>query len=596
MFSCRAKGLRIALLAGALGTLCATHAAHANTNQCLLGPAAVPGLSGPPEWQDFNADGFWRPELHDPRWSGGALQYLSSLPTGGQGSPSQVAMRAVTVGKIMYVSIQALSDDNGPNEQDAVYVAFSQGDLAGAYALAIDLTGGGAVINPPPNPPAGIVVPADNPLPTQLPPASVSYYHADNARTDPSHPTIEPVWGGENDGIPSWLQGARWDRPVLGSPRWAMTLQIDLSATGLNIAGPTNIFLGATVHGSSGDTIVGTTTPKIGTDVDKLDVTPIPKRSDLWPLYDEPGTACTGGITVDPSDIGVWSGTPGVNGGGSLSTQICTGSGCTTAENTFRVTVRHVPNNGGIVPWDVRVRLRLAGWGSQAAYQDDAPWPDIATTPTGTQIALAVLTTDFTTANGWYWAPPVDAGDGTSAITVDYKCTKGGAAFCPQLADMSDPHQAVSVELAVPSGRWPITTAAAYRNMDFTSPAVSGGTGGVGGAPSGGAPSGGTPSGDAGEAEGGSSGESETSNTSGGSPGVAGASNNSSGGSTAGSATQGGVGNASAGGSSATSGSDKGISCGCRVVGRESSKLADLAALFVLGIAVRRRRSRKAQI
>ena len=592
MFECRRKGLRIALLAAELVALCAAHVAHATANQCLLAPATVPGLSGPPEWQDFNADGFWRPELHEPRWSGGPLQYLSSLPVGGQaGWTSQVAMRAVTVGKILYVSIQAENDDDGPSSQDLVYVAFSQGELAGAYALAIDLRSAGTVINPPASPAAGVVVPADNPLPTELAPGAIAYYHADNARTDPAHPNIEPVWGGENDGTPSWLKAARWDRPLLGSPRWAITLQIDLSATGLNIAGPTNLFVGANLHTSTGDVVVGNATPKVGVDVDKLDVTPIPKRSDLWPLYDEPGTVCTGGITVDPSDVGVWTGTPGVNGGGSLTDQICTGSGCSATENTFRVTVRHVPNTGGIVPWDVHVRLRLAGWGSQAAYQDDAPWPDIAAVPTGTQITTDQLATDFTTANGWYWAPPVDAGDGTSAITVDYKCSKGGAAFCPQLADMSNPHQAVSVELSVPSGSWTITRAATYRNMDFTTPAGSAGTG-TGGAS--GAPGGGAPSGDAGTAEGGSSGESEAGEISGGTQSMGGASNSSSGGSTTGGAgTQGIAG--TAGGNATMPSPAKGGACGCRLAERRSSRLADFAALLALGVALRRRR-RSAQI
>ena len=64
------------------------------------------------------------------------------------------------------------------------------------------------------------------------------------------HPTVEPTWGGENDGVPTWLKGARWDRPVLGSPRWAITLQIDLSLTGLNISGPTRFFFGAAVRNS----------------------------------------------------------------------------------------------------------------------------------------------------------------------------------------------------------------------------------------------------------------------------------------------------------------------------------------------------------
>src|SRR5882724_9636975 len=169
MFARRWKCLRSALLAGVLGTLSVAQVAHANTNQCLLGPVALPGLSGPPEWQDFNGDGNWRTELHDPRWSGSAIQYLSALPVGGLPASAQdVSMRAVTVGKMVYVSIQAETDDDGPDAQDLVYVAFSQGELAGAYALTVNLGAGGATISPPPSPGGGIVVPTDSPLPTAL--------------------------------------------------------------------------------------------------------------------------------------------------------------------------------------------------------------------------------------------------------------------------------------------------------------------------------------------------------------------------------------------------------------------------------------------
>ncbi|HEX3850070.1 MAG TPA: hypothetical protein VHW01_03840 [Polyangiaceae bacterium] len=435
-------------------------------NQCMLGPVSVPALSGPPEWEDFNADGAWRTELHDPRWSGSPIQYLTQLPVGGSPTSAQeVSMRAVAVGKIVYVSLQAENDSDGPTTQDFVYVAFSDGNLAGAEAVTVNLGGGGTTINPPAGPGGGVVVPADSPLPTELAAAAVTYYHSDNARTDLAHPTVEPVWGGENDGIPTWLKGARWDRPMLGSPRWAITLKLDLSAMG----GATNFFFGAAVHnGSVGDVIVGNATPKVGTDPDKLDITPIPKRSDLWPLYDAPGSACTGGITVEPGDIGTWTGTPGTYTPGSLTHQICTGSAaCTTTENTFRVTARHVPNAGGISPWDVRARVRIAAWGSQPMYWNDALWQDVSTTlPKGTDILLGP-TTPFTTGNGWYWATPVDAGDGTSSVTIDYKCTKGTDPFCPKLADMTELHQCILAEIAQPSGAWAISNAGAYQNMDY---------------------------------------------------------------------------------------------------------------------------------
>ncbi|MEO8903165.1 MAG: hypothetical protein ABI488_13670 [Polyangiaceae bacterium] len=610
MFEFRAQSLRIAVLAGVISALGTARVAHANTNLCMPPPATVPGLSGAPEWEDFNADAFWRPELDDPRWAGSPLRYLDALPIGGQPAwASQVTMRALTVGRFLYVSIRAESDDNGPTFQDSVYVAFSQGSAAGAYALGIDMGSPGTLINPPPNPTVGVVVPADNPLPRELVPATITYYQSTNAQTDPLHPATEPIWGGENDGAPSWLKGARWDRPVAGGPRWAMTLRIDLSPTGLNIGGHMNIFFGAKVHTSTGDVIVGNATPKVGADADALDVTPIPKRADLWPLYDNLGTVCSGDVTVDPSDIGVWTGAPGVGIGGVLTDQICTGSACTTPENTFRVIVRNVPNGGGISPWDVRVRLRLAGWDSEAAHQVEAPWPDITGTPTGTQITTK-HPGDFTSDDGWYWGTPVDAGDGTSSVAVDYKCTKGNSPFCPQLADMSNPHQALSVELSVPSGIWAISKAATYRAMDFTVPAGGSGSGGAGGGGAGGGGSGsggtggalgaggsvggtsGVPSGGASNAEAGASGESEAGDTaSGGSQSIAGAPNGASGSSTAVMSAAGNAGTAA----TVPASSNTGGSCGFRALGRNSSSLADLAALVALGVALRRKRRRTAK-
>ncbi|MEO7032663.1 MAG: hypothetical protein ABI548_02445 [Polyangiaceae bacterium] len=457
MFGSRGKWVQRALLAGVLSSLFATQAARADL--CMTGPVSLPALSGPPEWDNFGSNPFWRPELHDPRWSGSPIQYLTALPVGGSAIWAQdVAMRAVVVGKIVYVSIQAEADDTGPDAQDFAYVAFTRGNLTGAEAIAIDLRNAGTTISPPAAP-SGVTVPTDSPAPQELAFAAVTHYHADHSRG-----TGTTDWDGGSGGVPTWLKGARWDRPILGSPRWAVTLRIDLSPTGLNIGGATNFFFGATIHNSTGDVVVGNSTPVLS-GTNELIGTPINVHADTWPVYQDLGTACPSGITVASNDIGVWTGTPGANLGGALTQQICTGSAsCTATVNTFRVIARHVV--GAILPWDVRARVRIAGWGTEVVNWDDATWQDVAKVPTGTDILLG-STANLTASNGWVWGQPVPAGDGTSAVTIDYTCTKQGTdSFCPKLADMSELHQCIMAEVSSPSGAL-VTTPAATQNMNY---------------------------------------------------------------------------------------------------------------------------------
>src|SRR5690606_26732838 len=189
---------------------------------CVLGPVALPGLSGPPEWEDFDANGFHRPELHDPRWSGAPLDFLTYLP--GSGSPAwtdDVAVRFLSHGTHLYVSFQVQFDDDGPSGDDFVYLALTKGGANSAVALKISAEGGGTVIPAPPAPPPPAAVPADTPLPNRLTVGAVSYWETPDATL------ATPNWGSEVSVAPPWLVGARWDRPVVGSPRWAITLRID---------------------------------------------------------------------------------------------------------------------------------------------------------------------------------------------------------------------------------------------------------------------------------------------------------------------------------------------------------------------------------
>jgi len=456
---------------------------NASAQECLLGPVALPALSGAPEWEDFDANGFWRPELHDPRWSGAGLDFLSYLPSTGLPAWSDdVGVRALAQGKIVYVSYQIQADDNGPNADDYVYLALSEGSANGAFAIRIAADTSGTAIAAPPAPPAPATPAADSPLPTHLSAIALSWWHTTDAST------AAPVWGAASTTALPWLKAAVWNRPVLGSPRWAVTLRIDLSsgAGGLNTVGNTRFFFGASVNQTTGDVIVGNATPKITSDADKVGDTIIPHQKTQWVEYIEPGLACTNGATLVPSDVGIWTGAAGAASPGTLTSTICAGAGgsgdCATSngENVFRVTAHKVDDTAGIGTFGIRPRIRIADWGSQVAYWNSGRWRDISVTPTGTNVFTAPVA-QLSTANGWYWLAPVSDGVGTSAVTVDFKCSKVGAdTYCPKLIDETQTppgsgrsHQCMLVELGQPpppAGSPPtfkIRNNAVYRNMNY---------------------------------------------------------------------------------------------------------------------------------
>jgi hypothetical protein len=470
--------LGLSLLAAAL-----FGAETASAQECLLGPVALPALPGAPEWEDVDGNGFWRPELHDPRWSGAPLDFLSYLPsTGAPAWSDDVGVRVLAQGKIVYVSYQIQADDNGPNADDYVYLGLSEGAANGAYAIRIAADISGAAIAAPAPPPPPAVLAADSPLPTRLSPIAFSWWHTTDATA------ATPAWGAASSTPLTWLKAAVWNRPVLGSPRWAVTVRLDLSAApgGLNIVGNTRFFFGGSVNQTTGDVIVGNVTPKITTDADKVGDSIIPHQKTQWLEYLEPGLACVNGATLVPNDVGIWTGAAGATSPGTLTSTICAGAGgsgsCATSdgENVFRVTAHRVDNTGGIGTFGLRARLRIADWGSQVAYWNSGRWRDLTITPAGTNVFTAPVA-QLSTANGWYWHTPVADGADTSAVTIDFKCTKQGAdTYCPKLLDETQTppgsgrsHQCMLVELGQPpppAGSPPafkIRNNAVYRNMNY---------------------------------------------------------------------------------------------------------------------------------
>jgi hypothetical protein len=182
-------------------------------------------------------------------------------------------------------------------------------------------------------------------------------------------------------------------------------------------------------------------------------------------------------------------------------------------------------------------------------------------------------------------------GDGS----IEFDCPANTATTTCGIPTPSVGHQAMYVELmAAPGQTVPFTTAAAYRDVDFTSPVASAGSGGSAGAATG----------TAGIGEGGDAGEGGSPSVSGGSSNVSGAPSNSVAGASTGmgahtgdagdTATDSAGSPGNAGAAARPTGADKGGTCGCRVVGRQSSAFADLFALLVVGVSLgRRRRARR---
>jgi hypothetical protein len=233
-----------------------------------------------------------------------------------------------------------------------------------------------------------------------------------------------------------------------------------------------------------------------------------------------------------------------------------------------------IPDSVPLFPGLFQAKFHISNWTSLNA--PNAPW---TTVPGG----AAVL-------NGM--APATNDG------SIEFDCPANTGTTTCGIPTPSVAHQAVYVELmAAPGQVVPFTTAAAYREMDFTSPTGSAGTGGAGGGSSASGGAGGT-AGGAPRPGGGSSGEDGRSSSNSGAPNDSGAGGsagtNAQHGEAGDTATNNGGAPGDAGATAAPPSSGTGSSCGCRVVGRQSSVFADLIALLVVGVSLsRRRRARR---
>jgi hypothetical protein len=416
-------GLALALSLGALSWQAGA------AEECLLGPAYLPGLSGPPVWLNPGGGAPYRAELHDPRWAGSPLRFHEyAQPNNGGLHIDDGAYRVVESGGYLYVSAQAIADDGGLSTSDRVYFAFTRGTAGtGAFALRIDGDTTTAAEADPPSGPNIDVLARVNSL-------RVRSWETTDATV------ASPTWTGSGAGtVPPWLdQVAVW-RSAPGVV-WGVTFRINLS-NGANQAGVTGafkVFHGLTLDqtgGTDGIVHLGSSSISSGSFIGAAEETRIPLAAASWnTTLNASAGVCASGIY--PSAVGVASGasvTSDINACGSAADP-CPAGGQT---NKFRAIVQNVPDPGA-QEHTIRARIRYADWGAIAADWANPPWKDIKDIP-----ANVLSTPAASLSANW------DFGWTGGVATIDYTCVvQAGDGYCPKVTNSAYPHQCVFVELA----------------------------------------------------------------------------------------------------------------------------------------------------
>lgn len=435
----------------------------AGADQCLTSPARIAGLGPGPEWTDFDADGFWRPELHDPRWAGAPPQMLTHAP--GVTSPlleSGTSVRVRQLNGALYVAVYVDDDSDGPTRADTFHLGVADGDAAHVFEIELACNSLPPIAAPPIPPGSAFpAAPADPDPPRVLNGDVVKHWYSTNARA------VDPTWTLErSDPTPdwaSWMNGACWDRATTSSPRWAVTLRIDLPKAR---AATRDVFLGvATTTGRSPNTltVLGNVSPASGDNA--VASTLVPKSAANWERFTADVTdsqsPCRHALTVNRNDLGVWIGQAGNPEGGRLVDKVCVSGACGTGDNVLRV-IAKTPTRL-YSPWEVRARFRVSDWGSTPDTRDFGTWQDVWTLPDGTQPnSLTVDSSTLAADPRWHFhATP-------SRVTIDFECSREDNTYCPRLQSGNNGRQAFLVELVRnTAGGSPMRLAWALRNIRY---------------------------------------------------------------------------------------------------------------------------------
>ncbi len=437
----------------ALGSIAALALCAPNARaDCVHPPVMLPALSGPPVWKGAAGATDFRPELHDPRWSGAPVRVFTDSVTG-VGALYNGQYRVLVYGSTLYVSMQVIADANvDPSDAaDAVYFGFTDGPApaTGAYVLAIRPNRSGAAIPAP-----GAGVPTDAALPIENVATDINWYQT----TD--HTQASPTWTPHLQNYPSWLTDVvTWNN----SPgvAWAVTFKVDLAVLGAS--GAMEFFFGERIGNGGGTTFKLGSSALAPTNASSIGGgTIVLPEQDTWVDFQAPGTACTSGVSLAYNQVGVYS-------GGMLTNNIqaCGGAAtpCTPPDdtNTFRAELSNVPNDLGPTTHAVRAKFRIADWGSTISNWKFAPWKDIPGYPAG-------VFTDLTLPANFTWSFTAGGG-GVGDAVIQYTCdVQGTDGYCPKLSNPDNyHHQCLLVELGAGPETQTLTfqNAAVYRNMEF---------------------------------------------------------------------------------------------------------------------------------
>lgn len=361
---------------------------------CINRPAAVPGLSGAPNWFTSNPASFDDPtgsrlDIDEPRWAGAAL-----MPFEGVLSAGSPTYRILRHGNYLYLSFHSPTGSAGG---DRVYFGFSEGIGTPSTPLSkkaylIELQPAAPESGSDPIPTPVLQIQAFTPGGTWLPAAT-----------------------------PDWIENvSTWRSPSTGLA-FGVNFRIDTTKVAIPTGRTFRAFFGMGLRVEPAHTIEFSTPPVSGLTTNFVNSgIHVPADYTQWALYEGLDVACREGITIDTYNIHT-----GHPNGCSLYT------GDPVAQNTFTVepqTIRgHVPQFANNI---VLVQLALAEWGSMYA-DSQANW--------------LVVPGSNNTTGGWSWTwatpggPPANR---TGAASTAFTCDLLGNPYCPTL-NLSDPASVV---------------------------------------------------------------------------------------------------------------------------------------------------------
>lgn len=408
---------------------------QAKAQECLMGPASLPGLAGPPTW--FNpGTGNYRAELHDPRWAGAPYRLFASTGSspGSLVPITDAAYRVLEYRGYLYVQYQALVDSNGLSSKDRVFLTFKGQNSDAGWGVRID---GDA--RTPPAYPADPNIIHDAAMPLKVKAMRMRTYSAINSVGANTN------WVSTSAGAAApWLENvAVWqDSPGVA---WAVTFRIKLTHPDIGLPSPLTVPL-KVAHAMRIDSTGGVNYFGSSTLLNPLDSglqnTPIAKDSTLWQtVLDAAAPVCTAGITLSSSDFGVWTGSSLIGHikacGGETACPPPTEPGIT---NRFRVTAHNVPDPH-TEKFAVRANMRVSDWGAATSTRPNAKWKKVENIP---DEVFTLNTSTLSADPNWDWHYDT----ATGSARTDYTCVAQPGSYCPHLSPEAPKNQVMMVELA----------------------------------------------------------------------------------------------------------------------------------------------------